>query len=116
MDSDRFDAWTRRRLGLGIGIGGVAAGLLALVSPAESDAKPNTKKRRRRKRCLKKNDDCTQGGKRKCCKNLRCAFPNGPTMRTHCCAGAEGKCDEEFDCCIGFECNLGRGRCEPADM
>jgi hypothetical protein len=114
MDSDRFDAWTRRRFGLGIGVGGAVAGLLSLSSPIPSDAgkKAKRRKKRRRKRCLKKNDVCTQGGKRRCCKDLRCDFPAALSMRTHCCARAEGKCGEDFDCCVGFQCNLGRGRCE----
>src|SRR5688572_1620526 len=112
MDSDRFDGWTRRQFGMGLGIGGAIAGLVSFVSSPETDAKKRKKKRRRRKRCLMKNDVCTQGGKRKCCKDLRCDFPAAVSMRTHCCARAEGKCDEDFDCCVGFQCDLGRGRCE----
>ncbi len=107
MDSDRFDAWTRRRFGQGLGVGGAVAGLFALVVPHEAAAKKTKEKRRRRKRCLKKNDFCTTGGKRKCCKRLRCDFPAAVSMRTHCCARAEGKCDEDFDCCVGFSCGSG---------
>jgi hypothetical protein len=110
MDSDRFDAWTRRRFGLGIGIGG-AAGLFNLATPDDAEGKKN-KKKRRRKRCLKKNAPCTQGGKRKCCKKLRCDFPAAVSMRTHCCGRAEQWCNEDFDCCVTFLCNLERGRCE----
>lgn len=110
MDSERFDAWTRRRFGLGLG--GATAGLFALVAPDEAQGKKNRKKRRRRKPCLKKNAPCSQAGKRTCCKALHCDFPAALSMRTHCCARAEGKCDEDFDCCEGFLCNEGRGRCE----
>lgn len=113
MDDGRFDAWTRRRFGFGLG--GTVAGLFALGATKEAEGKRNAR-RRRRKRCLKKNDFCTQGAKRKCCNQLRCDFPADVSMRTHCCGRAEGKCDEDFDCCIGFACNLGRGRCEIPDM
>jgi hypothetical protein len=33
-------------------------------------------------------------------------------MLTQCCGRAEGECDEDFDCCVGFLCDVGRGRCE----
>jgi len=114
MDDKRFDAWTRRRFGLEAGIGGALAGLFMLASGDDADGKKNRKKRRRRrrKRCLRKNDPCTQGGKRKCCQELRCDFPAAVSMRTHCCGVAEERCDEDFDCCVRFQCSLERGRCE----
>jgi hypothetical protein len=111
MDSGRFDAWTRRHFGLAAS--GVISGLLGLgVHPAGSDAKKRNKKRRRRKRCLKLGNFCTSGGKRRCCKRLRCDFPSAGSMATLCCRTEGGQCDAGIDCCEPFTCNLGNRRCE----
>lgn len=115
MDSDRFDAWTRRRFGLGLGAGGAVAGLFALAAPNGAAAKKNQKKRRRT-RCLKKNASCTTGatGRKKCCRGLRCDSPGTGLMSTFCCSRGKVTCDDDFDCCLGFTCE--GDRCVLFDM
>ena len=53
MDTGRFDAWTRRRVGLGIS--GIAAGLLGAAGGGESMAKKKKKKRGSSNPCAGKN-------------------------------------------------------------
>jgi hypothetical protein len=115
MDSDHFDAWTRRQVGLGFG--GAIAGLFGLLAYQDIEAKKKNKKKKRkkkkrRKRCLKLGTLCTTGSTQKCCSGLECDFPSGGFMGTLCC-GTEGQeCDGAIDCCGGFACSILRGRCE----
>jgi hypothetical protein len=91
MDASKFDAWTRRRFGLLVG--GVAsfAGLSALDT---ADAR---KKRKKKKKCKKSLQPC--GGKKKCCKKLRCADTFG--AQSVCCTPLQGACENESTCCAG---------------
>ena len=110
MDEPRFDTWTRRRFGLATG--GFAAAL-ALIGLADSEAGKNRRRRRRKKRCKKFGDPCQQGGKRKCCGDLRCDFHNNGAQ-TVCCKTAGKTCSGELDCCTGFVCcGVTEPTCEP---
>ncbi len=111
MDGPGFDLWTRRRFGQAAG--GIAATALALLGLTETEANKKKRRRRRKKRCKKFGDPCVQGGKRKCCGDLRCDFHNNG-VQTVCCR-TEGKpCADELDCCAGLVCCgvPGSGQCE----
>jgi hypothetical protein len=114
MDSDRFDAWTRRQVGLGVG--GALAGLFGLLKYQDLEAKKNKKKKRRKKkhrnRCLKLGDLCTTEATKTCCKGLECDFTAGLSMATMCCGTAGQPCESPIDCCQGFGCSTFSGRCE----
>src|SRR5262245_41081477 len=80
LDGSRFDAWTRRRLGLAAG--GFVASLLALVGV---DAAAKKKGKKKKQRCRKLGEFCTPGGSQKCCDNQRCGRPTGSADPTRCC-------------------------------
>ena len=105
MDGSRFDAWTRRRIGLAAG--GVAAALGGLIPLGED----GTAKKKRKKRCRKLGRLCTQGGKKKCCGNRFCARPFTFPVEDRCCKGGGEQCtvEEASTCCTG-ECLL-TGEC-----
>jgi hypothetical protein len=111
MDESRFDAWTRRRLGLATG--GLLASLATLQSLADVAAK---KKKKRKKRCRKLGATCTPGAKRKCCKNLRCDNVGlDSILQTFCCHDEGQSCTEETDCCVGLGCNGETCQLPPSD-
>ncbi|MCD6033588.1 MAG: hypothetical protein K0S78_5774 [Thermomicrobiales bacterium] len=98
MDGTRFDAWTRRRLGLVAG--GIGALLLGLDEPHEAGAgrkgkKSGKKRRRKRKRCKKLLQPCTIGGK-KCCRGNSCEPINGGQF---CCKPFGKSCSDGAECC-----------------
>jgi hypothetical protein len=111
MDGSGFDRWTRRRFGLATG--GFAAAI-ALFGPVDAEAGKNRRRRRRRKkRCKNFGDPCQQGGKRKCCGDLRCDFHNNGNQ-TVCCKTTGKPCSDELDCCVGLTCcGLTEPTCEP---
>jgi hypothetical protein len=126
MDDTRFDAWTRRRVGLAAG--GFVASLLALVGIEAEASKKKKKKKKKKDRCRKLGDFCTPGGKQVCCDNRRCGRPTGSTDATRCChpggvpctaatAGSccTGVCREDTNQCFckgaGQPCNLDSGCC-----
>ena len=140
MDGSRFDAWTRRRVGLVIG-----GGAVSLLGPRGRDgaAAKNTKRKRRcrrvqqtcrpghrRKRCcntLRCEEDPEVGGNR-CCRPLRgfcaeegdccgtatidCAEIAGLGTETRCCGDVDHDCTDSNDCCGNLSCRLELGRCE----
>ena len=103
MDESRFDAWTRRRIGL-------AAALLGVVHTGSTWATKNRKKKR--KRCKRFGEGCNPGGKRKCCGALRCDLPNGSSSFS-CCKELGALCSEHEDCCqIGNDVFCSEGICQ----
>lgn len=103
MDGVRFDAWTRRRFGM------AAAGLATLLSPLA--ARDIAAKKKRKKRCLKLGRVCEPGGKRKCCKKLKCRLTlNNVGFSHHCCKTVGATCASFQDCCSGFCLD---DRCQP---
>ncbi|MGH2616577.1 MAG: hypothetical protein ACRDJC_15155, partial [Thermomicrobiales bacterium] len=102
MTNSRFDIWTRRRFGLAMG--GIVASALSL--PLGGGAKARKKKKKRKKRCLRVNQPCRDGSKKKrCCKNLRCdeAKIISPTG-LGCCRHFQARCESEIECCSSFKC------------
>jgi hypothetical protein len=104
MDSKRFDAWTRRRFGLGAG--GLAASLLGLQDLNEAKGKKNNKHKHQGKH-KHKGQKCKQAGtgckpkKRRCCGTLSCqAVPGFGGKR--CCAGGGAQCSQSQECCSGI--------------
>ena len=62
MDGSRFDAWTRRRVGLGIGA--LAAGLLSTAVDQDAAAKKDKKKactKKKKQKCRKQGRACEDG-------------------------------------------------------
>ncbi|MGH2614267.1 MAG: tail fiber domain-containing protein [Thermomicrobiales bacterium] len=112
MDGPGFDRWTRRRFGLA---GGFAASTLALLGRLETEASKRKRKRRKnKKRCKRLGDTCRQGGKRKCCGDLRCDFHSGNSLsQTVCCKKAGKSCSDIFECCVGLTCGLADNTCIP---
>ena len=99
MDGPGFDRWTRRRFGLaagGLGVSGFAAfGLAKAVAG----------KKKRKKRCKRHLESCQQGGKRKCCGDLRCGIPSGTmAAQTVCCKTLGKPCSERSECCADLCC------------
>lgn len=125
MDGSRFDALTRR--GVGLAAGGATA-LLALARL------PGAKAKKKRKRCGKLDDPCNSN-KKKCCCGFKCQpedstgnfccrsfdSPCTVTSQDECCTKrcVEGfclcktigqPCSENVNCCSGF-CNQTTGQC-----
>jgi hypothetical protein len=97
VEGSRFDAWTRRRVGLAAG--SILGSLLALVQPDASEAAK--KKKDKKKSCGALGDSCQPSGKKACCKKggLSCQAPLiGPGGRT-CCLPGNKTCKRNKDCC-----------------
>jgi hypothetical protein len=103
MDDSRFDVWTRRRFGL------AAGGLAAILLGDEAVAK-----KKRKKRCRKKGANC--GGKRKCCRRLRCAETGevGIPVRRCCTDDPTATCRSDADCCLPLACSPMTSLCSEA--
>lgn len=109
MDAKHFDAWTRRRFGLGAG--GLAASLLGFqgLDEAEGKNKKNKHKHKNKGKHKHKGQKCKKAGtgcepvtkgKRSCCSGLTCqAVPGFGGLR--CCAGTGVKCSQSQECCSG---------------
>jgi hypothetical protein len=112
MDGPRFDQWTRRRFSLAAG--GSAASILATLG-LEGTGASKKKRKRRRKRCKRLGDTCQQGGKRKCCGELRCDHHGVNSItQTFCCKTQGKSCSGELDCCAGLVCcGVTEPTCEP---
>jgi hypothetical protein len=61
MDDGHFDAWTRRRFGLGLG--GLAAGLLGVAAPgaAAKKGKPKDCSKKKKQKCRRQGRVCEKG-------------------------------------------------------
>ena len=92
MDEKRFDAWTRRRFGL---TGGLAVFAVRLGSMTPVAAK--------KKRCKKLGDECTPGGKRKCCGDRKCGEVAG-SPGFFCCKKPHKPCSVSTECCGNRVC------------
>ena len=91
MDGTRFDAWTRRRVGLAAG--GMTVALLGI---AGGDAEAKKKKRR----CKKLGDQCKPSGKKKrCCKQLSCELELNNAGLLRCCGKPGLTCGSGPECC-----------------
>lgn len=77
MDTGRFDAWTRRRFGLGVS--GLAAGLLAAASGSEALAKKKKKKCPKPEPCPQV-DTCPQDYCCSCNEVSRCGYLQASTQ------------------------------------
>jgi hypothetical protein len=104
MDAKRFDAWTRRRFGLGAG--GLAASLLGFQGLDEAEGKNNKHKHKNKGKHKHKGQKCKKAGtgckpqKRDCCTGLSCqAIPGFGSER--CCAAAGAACSQSQECCSG---------------
>lgn len=103
MDGSRFDAWTRRRVGLAAG--GLTVGLLGLTGLAETEAK-----KKHKKKCKKLGIGCnTTGKKQRCCADLLCE-PSTTVGGNRCCLDDGKACSNTNDCCSGFCLD---SRCQP---
>lgn len=91
MNGSRFHAWTRRRFGV---VAGGLAWLGALVGVQDAAG-------REKKRCKAFSQRCKPGGKRTCCKGLRCA-PKTDPERSRCCRKNGRVCSLASECCSGF--------------
>jgi hypothetical protein len=104
MDGSKFDAWTRRRVGLATG--GAAAALFGLTRDGDIAARKRGKKKRTRKknRCLRLGRSCQPGGRR-CCGQLECdqhlVNSGGGTF---CCKTLGKPCTVNDDCCAPNAC------------
>jgi hypothetical protein len=125
MDEKRFDAWTRRQLGLGAG--GLAASLLGVLGIEDADSasrrhahktktktKTKTKGKHNGKNKGKHNGNnngelptCKKAGtggcktsRPECCEGLSCqAVPGFGGVR--CCADVGASCSRDQQCCSG---------------
>lgn len=128
MDESRFDAWTRRRFGLGAG--GLAASLLSLAGAGETDSEAkgkkgrndrgkgkskhaensvqgakhgnnnNHKKKKKKNKCKKAGTGCNPS-KPRCCGSLTCqAIPGFGGQR--CCNQTNVPCSRDQECCSGL--------------
>lgn len=118
MDAERFDAWTRRRVGLALG--GALAALLGVAAAPEADAA-------KKKRCRKAGRGCKN--KKECCGKLRCVTSIVDSQR-RCCREAGSPCQKRKECCGNLSCYEGSclaivsdralkanfGSVDPADM
>jgi hypothetical protein len=103
---ERFDAWTRRRLGLVAG--GAAVALLgSAIRPAAVARKG------KRKRCRKLEQSCDQTKKSKsCCSSaLLCAQVSQLGSGNFCCKQAGQTCQSSTECCGNNACDRGTGKC-----
>jgi hypothetical protein len=101
MDSVRFDAWTRRRVGLATG--GWAVSIISAIAPSSLIAR---KKHKKKKRCKKVTRSCKTGKhKRRCCHGLRCAKVEGAAGRL-CCRPLQAACGASSECCSDFFCGV----------
>jgi hypothetical protein len=93
MDGSRFDAWTRRSLGLAAG--GLAAAMVSLTTPNAAG-----KKKKKEKTCRKILETCsTTGSGPSCCGTLNCDIVG--TTGLHCCLGLRSSCDAANNRCCG---------------
>lgn len=85
MDGSRFDAWTRRRVGIASGF--ALTTTLGLVAREDGAAKKNKKK--------------------KCCGSLKCdTISFEPSTQTRCCRTIGKACAKNIDCCDQLCCDL----------
>ena len=109
MDGSRFDAWTRRRVGLATG--GALASLLGLSLQQDVTAKnqkhngKNTKKK-----CRKLGQSCDITNKNKKCCNAKqlCAQVKNLGSGTFCCKQRGDNCSVNDDCCGTDKCSGGK--------
>ena len=117
MDGNSFDAWTRRRFGLGVS--GFAASLLGLQTLDDAAGKKNThhhkykdkKKKGKGPKCKKAGTGC-KPQKRQCCGGLSCQVIPG-FGGERCCVGSGAQCSQSQECCSGAcvqgACSLAAG-------
>ena len=100
MDAQRFDTWTRRRFGLGLG--GLGAALLGLTRLDDVAAKTGKGKKGKGPKCQKAGTGCNpvQKGKRGCCAELTCQVVPGFGAE-RCCAATGASCAQAQECCSG---------------
>jgi hypothetical protein len=96
MDGSRFDAWTRRQIGLVAG--GLAATLLSVVDLRNSVEAKKLK-------CRKLKAPCQPKGKRTCCGKKRVCDIREGTDSTSCCKKLGASC-VPGECC-NFETGSG---------
>lgn len=98
MDGMRFDAWTRRRLGLAAS--GIAATVIGMTTPAAA----GKNRKNRKNRCRKILDTCsTTPSAQSCCGGLNCDIVGTAGLR--CCLGLRAPCEPANNrCCSRFQC------------
>jgi hypothetical protein len=106
MDGSRFDAWTRRRVGIAAG---AAAMLLGMPPWNEATTKRKRKQRKRAKarshQCEPLGTDCNpHNDKRMCCAGLICGQVDLLGGR-RCCHDRFGSCQKDADCCNNLKCD-----------
>jgi hypothetical protein len=102
MVGSRFDAWTRRRLGV------AAVAWLGLLPEHEAAAKRKRKKRKRQRarsrKCEPLGTDCNpHNDKRLCCGDTICGQADLLGGR-RCCHDRHGICQRDADCCNNMKC------------
>ena len=132
MDGSAFDRLTQvvggstRRFALRTAFSGAAVAAVGMLSSAaSSEAKSNNRCKKKLRKCRKKEcpacesllvgESCETTSQ--CCgteTNMACSFASGDGAAGTVCCGTNGaSCGQTGDCCIGFDCNLTDGQCEP---
>jgi hypothetical protein len=109
MDGNRFDAWTRRRVGRATG--GALASLLGLLGRDEAGAKRNHRNNKNKKpKCRKLGQSCDQTQKKKRCCSAKqlCAQVAHLGSGTFCCRQRGDSCSVNDDCCGTDKCTNGK--------
>jgi hypothetical protein len=105
MDGPRFDAWTRRRVGLLAG--GLTASLLRL--PAADLVGARRRKRKKKAACRPLRFTCKDKKRRqRCCPGLFCAEVEG-LSGDRCCQPYRTPCRDDSECCGVAECEVING-------
>jgi hypothetical protein len=97
MEGSRFDAWTRRRVGLAAG--GLGAAAFLAIAPPRGDAKKK-KKKCKKIRCRKLLQTCQPSSKEQsCCQGLNCDPVEDQGLVLLCCLGRQQPCQTSSQCC-----------------
>ena len=108
MESSRFDAWTRRRVGLATG--GAIATALGLAVFDVAATKRKKRRHKKRKRCVKLLKPCRTGGRGCCHRHVCQSFDTGANGTFFCCKAEGQSCASgRQQCCPSLLCVIETG-------